>query len=164
MKRPLTATRTVVLRAAVLGLATGGRSAVGLAAMAMTTDSDDPAPPLAALTGPVLSRAVQLMSAGGMGADLPSTSSRLAGPALASRVGAGGISAFTLAKHSDVPVGLPVLAGLLGAAVGALGGARWRMHAARQGWPELTAALVEDVVVVALAAAVTRQGSDAAGR
>jgi uncharacterized membrane protein len=148
-------------RAFVIGVASGGRSTAGLAAIAATTPtgSGSGQQPLAALSTAAGKRVTALMLLGELVADkLPSTPRRLAPPVLLSRVVTGGLAAWTLAQRQQAQPGRTVVAGVAGAAGAGLGsivGLRWRDAAARRGSPDLPAALVEDVVVLGLAAAAT---------
>jgi uncharacterized membrane protein len=148
----------VTLRAAVLGLATGGRSQVGLAAIATRNPASSAAgQPLRALTSSRGRRVAQLLLVGELVGDkLPATPSRLNPAVLLSRIGAGALSSYVLATRSHTRPVVPVLAGAATAWLGNVLGARWRGLAADRGWPDLPAALVEDAVVVSLALGATR--------
>lgn len=148
-------------RAFVLGIASGGRSTAGLAAVAATTPtgSDSGRQPLTALSTVAGKRITALMLLGELVADkLSSTPRRLAPPALLGRVVTGGLTAWTLAQRQHAQPDQAVIAGAAGGAgafLGSVVGLRWRDAAARRGAPDLPAALVEDVAVLGLAAAVT---------
>jgi uncharacterized membrane protein len=148
-------------RAFVLGVASGGRSTAGLAAVAATTltGSGSGAQPLTALSTVAGKRITALMLLGELVADkLPSTPRRLAPPALLGRVVTGGLAAWALAQRHHAQPEQAVIAGAAGAAGAVLGsivGLRWRAAAARRGLVDLPAALVEDAIVLGLAAAAT---------
>ncbi|MGY1776411.1 hypothetical protein ACI8AV_11165 [Geodermatophilus sp. SYSU D00804] len=143
-------TSSLVLRAALLGIAAGGRSSLGLAAPALTASRRRPVR-LAALAA----------VAGELVADkLPATPSRTIPPSVAVRLAAGAAGGALLARRQGGRL-LPALAGAAGAAAGTLGGARWRGLAGRR-VPDLPAALAEDVVVVTIASLACR--GIAAGR
>ncbi len=141
----------------VLGLASGGRSVAGLAAV-----STSPAGPSATgLAGSLVGRrgrqVLPLLLLGELVADkLPGTPSRLKPPALAVRAVTGAVSSYALARRQRVPGALPALAGAAAAVLGSALGFRWRAVAAHRGWPELVAALAEDAVVLGAAGAVVR--------
>lgn len=134
----------LLTRSLVLGIASGGRSSLGMAAAAAVAGHP------------------RLTLAGGAGvaaelvADkLPSTPSRAEpGPTLF-RAAAGALGATALAHADSAPVLAPAVVGALGAGIGTVAGATWRELAARRGstWQ---AALVEDAVVLALTAWAVR--------
>ncbi|MGY1782969.1 hypothetical protein [Geodermatophilus sp. SYSU D01036] len=137
-------TSSLVLRAALLGTAAGGRSSLGLAVPALVASRRRPVR-LAALAA----------VAGELVADkLPATPSRTIPPSVAVRLAAGAAGGALLARRRGGRL-LPALAGAAGAAAGTLGGARWRRLAGRRG-PDLAAALAEDVVVVTIASLAGR--------
>jgi uncharacterized membrane protein len=141
-------TASLVLRAAMLGTAAGGRSSLGLAAPALTAPSRLPWPVRLAAVAAVVGEVV---------ADkLPGTPSRTIAPSVAVRLASGAGGSALLARRGSGSGVLPVLAGAAGAAVGTLGGARWRGWASQR-VPDRQAALVEDVVVLALAALAGRE-------
>lgn len=148
-------------RAFILGVASGGRSTAGLAAVAATTPtgSGSGQQPLTALSTVSGKRITGLMFLGELVADkLPFTPRRLAPPALLGRVVTGGLAAWVLARRQHAQPEQAVIAGAAGGAGAVLGcivGLRWRDAAARRGLPDLPAALAEDVVVLGLAAAAT---------
>ncbi|UZN03563.1 hypothetical protein [Cellulomonas sp. S1-8] len=147
----------VVIRSALLGLATGGRSSVALAVPVhvATRGRDDRT-----------SRALRLLTvlavAGEIVADkLPATPSRLASPQIAARLvaGAAGAAALAVVEGRRLPAVLgAVVAGGAGAFAGSVAGASWRQWAADDGpaalHPDVRAALVEDVVVLTTARAL----------
>jgi hypothetical protein len=152
---------SVTLRAAALGLACGGRSQVGLAAVATRTPpSSGVGQPLRALTSSRGRRAAQLALLGELVGDkLPAAPSRLKPAVLVGRAGAGALSSYALATRFRTPRAVPVLVGAVTAVLGSVLGARWRALAAARGWPDLPAALLEDMVTLGLAAAATGSAS-----
>ena len=133
---------SVLTRAALLGLATGGRSTSGLAALALAN------PPAGALGG----RWARGLSAAAavaefVGDKLPQTPSRLEPPGLAPRLGLGAVTAAVLSHREGGSRKQAVLAGalgLLGATAGSRLGASWRQLAARRFGRDLPGALIED--------------------
>jgi uncharacterized membrane protein len=145
----------VYLRAALLGLATGGRSTIGIAALAFTASdarSRGLARRLAWLTG--LAGAVELT-----GDKLPRAPSRLAPPGLSARL-AGGVTAGVLVARRYGATGMAVplagLLGLAGAVAGALVGMRWRSLAARRLGSDWPGAVAEDIAWLAVAGYAVR--------
>jgi uncharacterized membrane protein len=94
-----------------------------------------------------------------VGDKLPAAPSRLKPTALLGRSGTGGLSSYALATRFRRPRAVPSLVGAVTAVLGSVLGARWRAMVASRGWPDLPAALLEDVVVLGLAAGAT--GHDA---
>ncbi|PRY47966.1 hypothetical protein LY71_111145 [Geodermatophilus tzadiensis] len=138
-------TSSAVLRAALLGTAAGGRSTLGVAGPVLTSSPRWPlrAAALAAVAGELV------------GDKLPGTPDRTIPPSAAVRLASGAVGGWLLARRAGSGWVLPALAGAAGAAAGTLGGARWRRAAApRLG--ALPAALAEDALVLALAAAAVR--------
>ncbi|MBM7808472.1 putative membrane protein [Geodermatophilus bullaregiensis] len=134
-------TTSPVLRAALLGTATGGRSALGVAGPVLSSTR----------RWPVRLAAVAAV-AGELVADkLPGTPSRTIPPSVAVRLASGAAGGALLAGRGAGGPVLPVLAAVAGAAAGTLAGARWRGWAAPRTGP-LPAALVEDALVLGLAA------------
>ena len=140
----------LLARSALLGLATGARSSLGLAGPVLT------APRATGVAGAVSGRAGSWVAATALvgelvGDKLPQTPSRLDGPGAPLRVvsAAGGASA--LARRQQARVGGPVLAGIAGAVVGTRGGASWRAWYADRA-PDWQGALIEDGAALALTA------------
>jgi uncharacterized membrane protein len=140
---------SLLVRAALLGAATGGRSMAGIAAVALTTPPGaDPA-----WLGGRWGRIGATMGALGelVGDKLPATGSRLEPLPLAGRVVSGAIVGFLVSQRDGRPSGAPVLAAAAGAVGGAVLGRAWRGLAQRRGRRDLPAALAEDAVVYAVA-------------
>ncbi|WP_127500440.1 hypothetical protein [Actinoplanes solisilvae] len=147
---------TLVLRAFLLGLATGGRSVTGLAAVARTTKPSALPSPWNAVAGRRGRTLLTVAAAGELVVDkLPQTPSRLAPGSLAGRTASAVASAALLAARSGANPARVVLPAAAGALAGSFAGARWRAYAADRGWPAIPAALLEDAVVVSLAATAT---------
>ncbi|PWW23649.1 hypothetical protein JD79_02824 [Geodermatophilus normandii] len=146
-------TASLLLRAALLGTAAGGRSSLGLAAPALTAPARLPVrlAALAAVAGEVVAD------------KLPGTPSRTVPPSAAFRLASGAGGGALLARRGHAGVVLPVLAGAAGAAAGTLGGARWRARAGER-VPDWQAALAEDAVVLALATLACLPGRRGRGR
>lgn len=136
----------VWLRAALLGLATGGRNSVGFAALAVTAPGR-----------PWVAAGATLAAAGELVVDkLPATGSRVEPAPLTMRVLSGGWFGVLLARRSGAPAAGPAVAGAAGALAGSVLGWSWRTYVARRGWPDEPAALAEDAVVLSLAAVAVR--------
>jgi uncharacterized membrane protein len=150
-------TNTLALRSFLLGAVCGGRTLTGLAAVALSTDPDRVPRPLAGLAGAKGRRAVTVGALGEIVADkLPGIPSRLAPPSLLGRAAVGAVAASFLASRSGRrPAGFAVL-GASGAVAGSVVGARWRAAGQQRGWSTLAAAVAEDLVVVGLAAVLSR--------
>lgn len=147
----------ILLRCSALGVATGGRSSAGLAALVRA------APRSAGILGSSgVRRAAALALAGELlGDKLPKAPSRLQPPGLVARLIAGGGAGFVLARRlggdasssAPVPAALPAVAtGAAAAALGAVVGAAWRRRWAAHDRPALPGALAEDALVLGLAA------------
>jgi uncharacterized membrane protein len=150
-------TAVLLLRSLTLGLVSGGRSSVGLAALAARRPARSPLrrglpQPAGALDHPWARPAAALGVAGELVMDkLPTTPSRLAPPVLGFRLVAGAVCGVVLAQRDGQPVAAPALLGVAGAYAGSRLGA-----AARAARPGLTTALAEDAVVLTTGWAVTR--------
>lgn len=148
---------TVLVRAALFGVATGGRSATGLAALALRRPSSSDGW-VGRLAGTWPRRIATGLALAELVADkAPFTPSRLSPPALAGRVVAGLAGGAGLARRSGVSPVVPALVAAGAVVAGSVVGARWRGYAAQRGVPPLAAALAEDAVVVALAVAATHR-------
>ncbi|SFO47710.1 hypothetical protein SAMN05660359_03731 [Geodermatophilus obscurus] len=144
----------LVLRSAVLGVATGGRSSLALAGPALTDRRTRPS-----------IRAGALAAVGGeLVADkLPGTPARTSPQSLPARLLGGAGGAGRLAGREGANAAVPVTVGLLGALAGSFGGVAWRRWASRR-VPDWQAALVEDALALALAAAACVPGRTNGGR
>lgn len=132
---------SVLLRSALLGVASGSRSSLGLAAPVLTGGS----------AGRLRKAATLLAVAGELTGDkLPVTPARTAPPSLAGRLFAGASGGFALARRSGKGVVLPVLVGAAGAAAGTYGGLAWRTWADKR-VPDWQAAVAEDAAAITLA-------------
>jgi uncharacterized membrane protein len=145
---------SVLVRAALLGLATGGRNSSGFAALAVSARSgSEPA----WLARPWVQAGATVAAAGELVVDkLPATGSRIEPASLALRVLGGGWFGVLLARRSVEPAVGPAVAGAAGALAGSMLGRSWRGFVARRGRPDLPAALAEDVVVLGLAGVAVR--------
>lgn len=152
--------------AALIGVATGGRTSAGVAALAWTAPASDitrssvtaPPKPLA-LFQKRYSKPVQTAAlVGELVADkLPTTPSRLQPGPLLGRISTGSIAATALAQRHHEPIWPAAAAGGAGAAVGSWLGARWRGRAARRGRRDFGPAVLEDAVTLLVAVYATRR-------
>ena len=172
---------SLLARSALLGVAAGSRSSLGVAApvlaRAVRGPGATPAPqPLAGVDvgqraevdlravaprpGPRTATVVASIAgvAGEMVGDkLPAAPSRLEGGGLGARLVAGAAGATALCRQRDATSFWPALAGAGGALAGARAGSAWRSAAGR--WmPDWQAGLVEDGVALVLAAVATLGG------
>ncbi len=143
----------LVARSALLGLAAGSRTTLGLLGPV--------------LTSPTASRAARRAAGLGIASELvgdklPSTPSRLEPGARYGRLAAGAVCAVTLAGRESARPLVPALAGLAGASAGTWGGAAWRAWAVRR-MPDWRAALLEDAVALTAAGLALSTGRGAAG-
>lgn len=135
----------VLSAAGLIGVATGLRSATGVAAVAHTHYGQTM----------YAARAHQLCGAAILAEaiidKLPTTPSRLKPPALASRIVIGGLAAYGLARRSDPMITVAAVGiGSVAALAGSHAGAAYR-SATTHHVPALAAALAEDAVAHALA-------------
>lgn len=138
------------LKAALLGAATGGRSATGVAALALR-------PGTGPLTTPWGRRITVALAVGELIADkTPFVPSRLSPPALIGRVVAGAAGGATLGRRAGISPLAPALIAAAATVLGSVAGAQWRGYAAARGWNSVAAALLEDAATVALATVATR--------
>jgi len=141
--------------AALLGLATGGRSTAGLSALALTNPSST-----GALAGRWTRRLISTAAAGELVGDkLPQTPSRLQPQGLVPRLGLGVVTGAVLARREGAGRGRTVLAGalgLLGAAAGSRLGAAWRQQATQRFGKDLPGALIEDALTLGVARYASR--------
>ncbi|MGF0115480.1 hypothetical protein ACQFYA_04025 [Promicromonospora sp. Marseille-Q5078] len=154
-------TAPLVVRALALGLAAGSRATLGVAAPLL-----GPAPahrlPTHRLRRPAgVARTLAGLAVAGeiVGDKLPATPSRLDPPGPETRAGSGAVGGLLLALRHHASAGSTAAATAAGAAGGLAGtfvGAAWRAAVAERGWPDLPAALAEDVVALGLATWATR--------
>ena len=148
---------TTLARAAVLGLATGSRSTLGLSALAL---SNRPRRPRRWWKGPWPRRGAALASVGELVGDkLPQTPSRLEPAGFVPRLFLGGVAGGLLSHREGRSRGhqlFSVAAGSMAAAVGAQVGASWRTLAADQFGHDLPGALAEDAVAITAATVAVR--------
>jgi uncharacterized membrane protein len=137
----------VILRAAFIGVASGMRSTVGLAAVVLTRDHPLPAPLRRRLT----SRAVGLSVVGELVADkLPSAHSRLEPPGLIARVASAGLAAALASDREGAGVATDVVVAAIAALVSARVAHDLRVRAAER-WGATRAAVAEDAVALTIA-------------
>jgi len=138
----------LVGRSLLLGVATGGRSSLGIAGPTLT----------AADTG-VVKKLASLVSVGGeLYVDKqPGTPERTSAAALPARLASGAGGGGLLARRLGANAALPALAGAAGSAAGSFGGLAWRRWAGHR-MPDLQAALIEDGVALTLAVAACLPG------
>jgi uncharacterized membrane protein len=146
---------SIISRAVLVGLATGGRSTSGLAALALTNKSSG-----GPLSNPWVGRLAATAAAGELVGDkLPQTPGRLQPQGLAPRLLFGGAAAAILAHREGGSARVTALAaalGVLGGAAGAQLGASWRQLAQRKLGSDLPGALIEDASWIAAAHYATR--------
>ncbi|CCG04142.1 hypothetical protein [Blastococcus saxobsidens] len=139
----------LVLRSAVLGLATGSRSALGFAAPIVTAPTAAGAPGRVSTKRKVFSVAGVVVE---MLADKqPGMPPRTDGAAMVARLLAAAEGGGRLAARDRANGALPVTVGVAGALAGSYAGLGWRRWAAGR-LPDTAAALIEDGVALALAA------------
>jgi uncharacterized membrane protein len=143
------ATAGLLLRSAALGVASGSRSSLGVAAPTLRSN------------GSRLSRLAALATVGGeLVADkLPATPTRTQPQGAVPRFAAAVTGATALARRQKRNVFLPVVAASAGAAVGTWAGLAWREWAATR-MPDWQAALIEDAVALGVAFAVSGGSED----
>jgi uncharacterized membrane protein len=134
---------SVLARAVLFGLATGGRSTSGLAALALNDR------PFASAGGSRWARRLAATAAVGefVGDKLPQTPSRLQPAGLVPRLGLGAVTGAVLTRREGGSRNRAVLAGalgLLGATAGSRLGVSWRQLAAQRFGRDLPGALIED--------------------
>ncbi len=135
----------LLLRSALLGVAAGGRSSLGLAGPLLLSTG------AGALPGGAPAAALSSLAVGGelLADKLPTTPSRLSAAGLPVRLASGLVGGAALARREHARAVLPALAGVTGAVAGSYAGAAWRAWAGQR-VPDVEAALVEDVVAAAL--------------
>ncbi len=146
----------VLIAAFVLGIACGLRVMVGLAALSWAASSQRvplEGTWLSFLGNRITSWITTVFAIGEMINDkLPKTPSRLVPPQFGARVVMGALTGAAIGiSHGQTAMG--VVAGVVGSVVGTLAGAKARGFAAKLFGRDLPAALLEDVVAVALAVA-----------
>lgn len=146
-----------VLRAFLLGAATGGRSSAGPTAMAWTASAAVRAHDPLWLSSRLTRGATALLAAGEVVGDkLPATPSRLEPLRIGFRLVGGGAAGGLLGHRYGTSVVSAALAGVVGATIGSLAGARWRAFAADRSGSDLPGAFAEGAAVVALAVVAVR--------
>ncbi|QWC86497.1 hypothetical protein KLP28_07430 [Nocardioidaceae bacterium] len=136
----------VLTKAFALGLATGGRSSLGLLPSAGAVDS----------------RLAKLAIGGGVLGELvmdkqPSTPARTQTGPFVGRAVLGAVGGMALSRDDSVGTLLPAVAGAAGAALGTVAGLAWREKAAEAGASDLRAALLEDGAAALLAVWAARR-------
>jgi uncharacterized membrane protein len=144
-----------LIRTGLLGIAAGGQSQTPFAALALTSTPIS-AGPAGLLDNRAVRVALTLAAVGELVADkLPQTPSRLAPQAYVPRLVVGAAAGAALASRAGARKREVVLAAVLGsagAAAGSHAGAQWREFAQPRFGSPWPGALIEDVVVVSLAA------------
>ncbi len=146
---------SVLIAAFILGIACGLRAMIGLAAISWAATTQQ-----LPLQGTWLSflgsrfapYITSLLALGEMINDkLPKTPSRLVPPQFGARLVMGALTGTAIGlAHGQLLIG--ILAGIVGALVGTLAGSKARAFAAGLFGRDLPAALLEDVIAIALAA------------
>ncbi len=135
-----------MLRAALLGVASGMRSTVGLAAVVLTRDRPLPGILRRRLTG----RAVAVSVVGELVADkLPTAHSRLEPPGLVARAVSAGLAAVLASDREGAGVAAEVAVAATAALVSAKVAHDVRARAAER-WGATRAAVAEDAVALAI--------------
>jgi uncharacterized membrane protein len=137
-------TRSVLGRSLLIGLASGGRSSLGLFAAARLADK------------PKVTAGAAVAVAAEMVADkLPTTPERLEPAPLLGRATAGGIGGWAVARQQGANPVFPTAVGVVAAVVGSVLGAAGRQLASDQGWA-WPGAVAEDAISLGLAWAALR--------
>ena len=148
---------SVLIAAFVLGVVCGLRSMVGLAAASWAARRQQvplEGTWLAFLGFRFTPYITSLLAVGEIINDkLPKTPSRLVPPQFAGRVVMGALTGSAIGLSQQHLI-IGALAGIAGSVVGTLGGAKARAFAAKVFGRDLPAALLEDVIAIALAVAV----------
>lgn len=147
---------SLLLRAGLLGLASGFRSTLGVAALVLTAKPARHLVSRRSGTHTRWTRRIALLGSTGelVGDKLPQAPSRLQPRAAGLRLVLGAVSGATLAHREGSSRGRTIAGGVigaLGAAVGTRLGASWRGVATKKFGPDLPGALVEDAVAMAAA-------------
>jgi uncharacterized membrane protein len=145
---------SVLISAFVLGIACGLRAIVGLAAASWAASNQQlplQGTWLSFLGSRVTPYVTSLLALGEVINDkLPKTPSRLVPPQFGARVVMGALTGTAIGlSHGQLVMG--ILSGVVGSVVGTLAGSKARAFAAKLFGRDLPAALLEDVVAVALA-------------
>lgn len=145
---------SVLICAFVLGVACGLRAIVGLAAISWAANSKQlplGGTWLAFLGNRFAPYIASLLALGEMVNDkLPKTPSRLVPPQFGARVVMGALTGTAIGlSHGQLVLGL--IGGLVGSVAGTLAGSKARAFAAKLFGRDLPAALLEDILAVALA-------------
>jgi uncharacterized membrane protein len=154
----------LLVRCALTGAASGGRTFTGLAALTLSAPPGATRRPDTALSTTPAKALIGAAAVGELIADkLPRTPSRLETGALLGRLAAGAGSAVILARRwppdptpaaADTAVGIVV--GAAAAAATSWLGSRWRSFGDPRLPGRVTAALLEDAATIALAVAAAR--------
>jgi uncharacterized membrane protein len=156
-----------LLRAALAGAASGGRTFTGLAALTLAAPAKASTQPDATLRHP----AAKLISCGlalqeWVGDTLPEAPSRLAPLPVTGRILAGAMCAAIIvrraAPHRELAAGdflAPVTVGAAAALIASWLGVRWRAWAAPRLGRDLVGAVIEDGWVLTLAASAARSAT-----
>jgi len=145
---------SVLIAAFVLGIACGLRAMVGLAAISWAASSQQvplQGTWLAFLGNRFTPYITSVLALGEIINDkMPKTPSRLVPPQFGARVVMGALTGAAIGL-SQGHLAMGVLAGILGSVVGTLAGSKARAFAAKLFGRDLPAALLEDVLAIALA-------------
>lgn len=153
-KPKLKASAGLTLRSALLGVATGCRSSLGLSAPALT----NPAAGAVRKVGALAAIGAELY-----GDKQPGVPERTSASGLPVRLASAAAGAGALSARADANAAVPMLTGLAGAAAGSWGGLGFRRWAGNR-VPDWQAGLLEDGVALALALVATLPGRRPAPR
>lgn len=143
-----------LVRSALAGLATGGRTFSGILALVASVPSGTTSQPAATLAKPQAQAVLGLLAAGEAVADkLPFAPSRLDFPGLQGRVLFGAACGVIVARRSGSQDVACAATGAAAAFAGAYGGSRFRTWASGRTGRDWIGSLVEDAAVVALTVA-----------
>ncbi|GII99259.1 hypothetical protein Slu03_16370 [Sediminihabitans luteus] len=146
----------LLARSAALGLASGARASLGVAAPVLTSPGGG--------RGRAVAKAGIALGVVGelVGDKQPTTPSRLDPPGPQVRVAAGALGGVALARRAEARPLVPMAVGAAAAAVGTRAGAAWRAWAVGR-VPDWQAAVAEDVAALALAAVACVGGRPGSG-
>ena len=151
---------SAVLKAILIGTVTGLRSMTGVAFLANSVKPKDfhlPRRYRKFLKPQTTGRALIACAAGEIVADkLPFMPARTEAPSLAARAALGAACGAALYQKDRLSPVHGALLGLCGALAGSFAGYHVRRAATRRGVPDFAAAMVEDGIALATAAAITR--------